>query len=179
MKTMTIIIRFGLLLSAILVLASCDNGLSPAKNLNKNEMAKPLAAPVKLHNDHLNATYQQYRHLESALIEGNITQAKVAALAVETGSRRVQNGTAMAIEAGLIIDAKSIEKQRAAFASLSRELIALTKKTGLDSGKLYVLHCPMALNDQGAYWLSNNKEIRNPYYGKDMLNCGSVKETVN
>jgi len=54
----------------------------------------------------------------------------------------------------------------------------LVKDSGLESGELYVAHCPMALNDKGASWVSNSKEIRNPYFGESMLTCGSVKETL-
>jgi Cu(I)/Ag(I) efflux system membrane fusion protein len=35
----------------------------------------------------------------------------------------------------------------------------------------------MALNDKGAYWLSEFEEIRNPYFGDAMLTCGEVVET--
>ena len=40
---------------------------------------------------------------------------------------------------------------------------------------LYHDLCPMAFDDQGAYWLSESKEIRNPYFGDKMLKCGSTK----
>jgi hypothetical protein len=34
-------------------------------------------------------------------------------------------------------------------------------------------------NDKkGAIWLSETKEIKNPYYGKKMLTCGNVKEEI-
>jgi hypothetical protein len=45
-------------------------------------------------------------------------------------------------------------------------------------GSVYVAYCPMANNNEGANWLSNDKEIKNPYFGDKMLRCGSVKETI-
>ncbi|MBA4058359.1 MAG: hypothetical protein C0490_26815, partial [Marivirga sp.] len=48
----------------------------------------------------------------------------------------------------------------------------------LSMGILYLEYCPMANNNEGAYWLSNEKEIKNPYFGDKMLKCGSVKETI-
>ena len=36
----------------------------------------------------------------------------------------------------------------------------------------------MALEDQGAYWLSEFKEIKNPYFGDAMLKCGEVKGII-
>lgn len=71
-----------------------------------------------------------------------------------------------------------LEAQRAAFASLSEALYQSIQQfnvTGLDA---YYQYCPMADNNEGAYWLSDSKEIRNPYFGDKMLKCGSVKETL-
>jgi hypothetical protein len=36
----------------------------------------------------------------------------------------------------------------------------------------------MAFNNEGAYWLSAEKEVNNPYFGDKMLHCGSVKEEL-
>ena len=33
----------------------------------------------------------------------------------------------------------------------------------------------MALG-KGAYWLQDSKEIKNPYYGKSMLECGETQK---
>ena len=43
--------------------------------------------------------------------------------------------------------------------------------------KLYEQFCPMY--DGGSAWLSMNKEVRNPYYGSSMLNCGKVQREIN
>jgi len=32
---------------------------------------------------------------------------------------------------------------------------------------------------KGANWLSESKAISNPYLGKSMLNCGTVKKEIN
>jgi Cu(I)/Ag(I) efflux system membrane fusion protein len=37
----------------------------------------------------------------------------------------------------------------------------------------------MAFNKQGAYWMSNEREIKNPYFGNEMLNCGSVEDSLD
>jgi Cu(I)/Ag(I) efflux system membrane fusion protein len=37
----------------------------------------------------------------------------------------------------------------------------------------------MAFNNKGAYWLSETKEITNPYFGASMLACGEVKQTYS
>ncbi len=63
--------------------------------------------------------------------------------------------------------------------ALSADIIALMKHTDVNSGNLYVQHCPMANEGEGGYWLAAEKEVRNPYYGDEMLNCGAVKETIS
>ena len=46
------------------------------------------------------------------------------------------------------------------------------------SETVYLQHCPMADDNNGASWLSKEKEIRNPYFGARMLKCGSVEEVI-
>ena len=44
--------------------------------------------------------------------------------------------------------------------------------------KLFVQFCPMADNNTGAFWISREDQILNPYFGDMMLNCGSVEEII-
>lgn len=77
-----------------------------------------------------------------------------------------------------IADVRDIDEQRTHFDALSESMYELAKSGKLESGTLYYQHCPMAFNNKGAYWLSAEEEIRNPYFGDKMLKCGSVKETI-
>ncbi|WP_187261370.1 DUF3347 domain-containing protein [Pontibacter beigongshangensis] len=72
--------------------------------------------------------------------------------------------------------AADLAAQRNELEQLSEATFALTKAFGAANADLYYQHCPMAFNDKGAYWLSSEKEIRNPYYGKSMLKCGTNEE---
>jgi hypothetical protein len=74
-------------------------------------------------------------------------------------------------------NADKIDHQRSHFKMLSDDMLALAKTFGAGR-KLYVAHCPMALNNKGADWLSEFAEIRNPYFGDEMLECGEVKEEI-
>lgn len=71
-----------------------------------------------------------------------------------------------------------IEKKRAAFSSASDALYKSVKAFGLGGATAFYEYCPMAFNNEGAYWLSDNSEIRNPYFGDKMLKCGSVSEVL-
>lgn len=71
-----------------------------------------------------------------------------------------------------------IEDQRKAFKNLSDSLYKSIKAYGLGGTTAYYEYCPMAFNNTGAYWLSDNSTIRNPYFGDKMLSCGAVEETL-
>ena len=74
--------------------------------------------------------------------------------------------------------AQDIEVQRSAFSILSDNLYKGIKAFGTGSVATYYQFCPMAFNDKGGYWLSEEETIRNPYFGDKMLRCGSVKEVL-
>lgn len=77
-------------------------------------------------------------------------------------------------QASEIADSRSIVKQRSAFKNLSENITVIAEQFPISDSSIYVQYCPMA----EASWLSENKEIKNPYYGASMLNCGSVKRTI-
>lgn len=72
-----------------------------------------------------------------------------------------------------------MQRKRSHFKALSDEMYDLLKDIEYSNANVYYQHCPMAFDNSGAYWLSMEKEIRNPYFGDKMLTCGSVKETLN
>ena len=72
----------------------------------------------------------------------------------------------------------NLEKQRLEYATFNQAFYKSLKMFGLDNDTAYYQYCPMANDDQGAFWLSKTKEIRNPYFGDMMLNCGETKETI-
>ncbi|WP_041497347.1 efflux RND transporter periplasmic adaptor subunit [Nonlabens marinus] len=71
-----------------------------------------------------------------------------------------------------------LENQRAHFVILNENMVALAKNIASVDSAIYVQKCPMADNNKGALWLSTEKNIRNPYYGEQMMTCGSVIETI-
>ena len=74
-------------------------------------------------------------------------------------------------------NAGKLEHQREHFEMLSKDVYDLVKNFG--AGQiLYYDNCPMYNDGKGANWLSETKEIANPYLGKSMPTCGSIKETL-
>ncbi len=71
----------------------------------------------------------------------------------------------------------NIEAKRQLFNSLSPAMHSIAKAAGYQQ-PLYYQFCPMANNGKGANWVSQFAEIKNPYYGNMMLNCGQTVETI-
>ena len=71
-----------------------------------------------------------------------------------------------------------LEHQREHFTKLSINLYNLLTKLKINAGELYYDFCPMANNGKGAFWISEEAKINNPYMGKMMPRCGSVKDTI-
>ncbi|WP_265426805.1 DUF3347 domain-containing protein [Chryseobacterium sp. YIM B08800] len=69
----------------------------------------------------------------------------------------------------------SIEHQREHFDMLSKDVNDLIETFGSEQ-KLYKDFCPMYNDNKGAIWISEKKEIVNPYQGSKMLTCGSVQK---
>ncbi len=74
-------------------------------------------------------------------------------------------------------NANKIEHQREHFDMLSKDMYDMVKAFG-GGQTLYQDFCPMYNDKKGATWLSETKEIKNPYLGKKMPACGSVKEEI-
>ncbi len=66
-----------------------------------------------------------------------------------------------------------IDHQREHFEVLSTDIKDLIVLVGTEK-TLYEIFCPMYNDGEGAMWLSEFKEIKNPYYGSKMINCGAI-----
>jgi len=74
-------------------------------------------------------------------------------------------------------NADKIAHQREHFDMLSQDMADMVKT--FNAGEtLYKDYCPMYNNEKGAVWISETKEIKNPYLGKKMSTCGEVKEEI-
>jgi membrane fusion protein, copper/silver efflux system len=72
----------------------------------------------------------------------------------------------------------SIDEIRKSFVVISENLIKIFKANGITGNKAYVQFCPMANQEIGAFWLSFDKKIRNPYFGDMMIDCGETRDTL-
>lgn len=165
-----------------------------AQNSNSVDAAKSEKSVSKANNDfqiQLEAVYKENLKLNEAFVTSDAAKVKAAvkpvrdAVAIVNGNHLKDNAQKswLAYSKELnqsleqIENAENIKKQRNQFSAYNETLYKVIKEFGTNGEEIYFQHCPMALNNQGASWVSNSKEIRNPYYGEKMLKCGVVKET--
>jgi len=72
---------------------------------------------------------------------------------------------------------KDIDHQREHFGMMSDDMVDLIKSFG-SIKPIYNDHCPMANDNKGSNWLSENRQISNPYMGKKDVACGNVVEVI-
>lgn len=123
-----------------------------------------------------------YYNLKDALVSSNANTAAVSAAAFINAINgtdkeiiKEESRTTLLSDATTISQTKDVKLQREKFATLSANLLVLAKTVKLTTEPVYLQYCPM----KKASWLSNNKAIKNPYYGSAMLTCGSIKETLH
>ena len=140
---------------------------------------------------HLKDLYNAYYNLQEALSKDDEATARTAGSVMEKALAEVESQSLKAqtisiwtresqsLEAQLkaLSKAGNIEGVRAAFEPLSSQVYRLIQQFG-GNATAYRFHCPMAFNNKGAYWLQNNDQLANPYYGSAMYRCGSQVETL-
>ncbi len=77
-----------------------------------------------------------------------------------------------------IANSTDIIEQRIQFKIVSEHLITAVQSFGINETS-YKQYCPMADSDNGAYWLSKDKQVLNPYFGNMMLKCGEIEEIIS
>ncbi|HEY9046951.1 MAG TPA: DUF3347 domain-containing protein, partial [Ohtaekwangia sp.] len=157
-----------------------------------SDAGKPQFDVDKVFQQQLAAVYTAYLALKDAFVASDDAKVRTEATTVQQTLAKVDmtllsdaahhdwmtylgnlESSLKAIETN-----KDIEVQRRSFSVLSENLYKSAKAFGLGGTTAYYEFCPMAFNDEGAYWLSDQEKIRNPYFGDKMLTCGVVKEKI-
>ena len=116
----------------------------------------------------------QYEAVRAALATDDLAAAKKAAAVVEKDlvvvARADSKAQPGADAAKKLAGADSLKTAREAFKALSKRAVHLA---GGQTG-YYIANCPM-VEDGGGDWVQLTTKINNPYFGKAMLTCGSIK----
>ena len=167
-----------------------DNNASKKESDHTN-MNQRLTVSEKF-QEQLKVVYNDYINLKDALVkeDSKNTSVNTTSLLVNLGKvdmKLLSDNNAhthwMSLVKEIQSSATSISKtsdikgQRDHFKHLSSHLINAVQLYGVNE-KVYVEFCPMADNNNGAYWLSKEEKVINPYFGEAMLTCGEVKQVI-
>ncbi|WGK65312.1 DUF3347 domain-containing protein [Croceiramulus getboli] len=128
---------------------------------------------LKFKDAQVTAQFQHYLHLKTALVNTDVAEAQSGArmLAEQSADSEMKSWLSS------IASTTDIEQQRSLFSEVSKKMTKMVEGS-LSEGEVYQQYCPMAFNNEGAYWLSTEREIRNPYFGDKMMSCGKVTATI-
>jgi Cu(I)/Ag(I) efflux system membrane fusion protein len=144
------------------------------------------------HTAHLNILVEEYLDIKNALSNDRMEEAKkhLQNFMVEVkkssemtehpehSEKHGRHHAAMLESVEAAINAKSVDTFRRAFADISEHLTKALNNQNYSKRTLYLQYCPMAIDGDGATWLSTTKEIKNPYMGQQMPGCGETKTEI-
>jgi len=158
---------------------------------NKTKRNERITVPIDFQNQ-LKNIFNAYVNLKDALVKDDSKKAneeakkllsKLSQVDMKLLNEPAAHKEWMQIESALksfsnsISVSTDVQEQRKHFKQLSLYLTKAVEIFGINE-KIYSLYCPMADHNKGAFWLSKQAQVINPYFGKEMLECGEVKGII-
>ena len=136
--------------------------------------AAPASPPATLTN--VKGVLDPYLRIQTALNLDNLADAKKdARAAADEAAKLGAPAAAMQAAASALQQAADLKSARAAFATLGDALMKQAKaSTALLGDDVKVAYCPMVQR----HWLQKGEKIRNPFYGKEMSECGRLSDKL-
>lgn len=122
--------------------------------------------------------YTAYLNVKDNLVKTDGKAAQQSAGTLAKTLSKIKGCTEATDLAKKMAATDDVKSQRILFLQISHDIIPLVKGMKSKKEPIYIAYCPMADEGKGGYWLSAQKEIKIPYYGEDMLECGEVKEEI-
>ncbi len=182
---------------AAVTLAACNNSASDEKKAMDVKKDAPSTAmqsnePKTENETPINGIVTGYLQVKNALADDNgndaasggksisEAMAKLDKSSLSIAQTKAYNAVADDIKENaehINENSGKLDHQREHFEMLSQDMYDLVKSFK-GGPTMYKDFCPKANDKKGAYWLSETKEIKNPYLGKKMPTCGEVKEEI-
>jgi hypothetical protein len=184
-----------------LVLAACGG---KDKEANNPQPEAPVPLEKSQNSAAFNASFEKMLNDYYALKDAFTRSTKITdpavdpaakALAASADSLKISElkadsmlvSTAQMFAQSIVSDAKGLQgekdlvNKRKSFQMMSDNMYNLMRTVKYDRAVAYYQYCPMAFDNQGAYWVSNKEEVINPYFANEMgmIHCGEVKETLD
>ena len=182
---------------AAISLTACNSNSNTTSESSDKKVSDPsnqttTANPTSSNSSSLSGLLSSYLQIKNALAEDNAQEAATGGNAFVDAIGKIDQSSMTPEQKksfnDLADDAKEmaehigknadkIEHQREHFEMLSNDVYDMVKTFKSDRS-LYKDFCPMYNNNKGANWISETKEIKNPYLGKKMPTCGEIKEEI-
>jgi membrane fusion protein, copper/silver efflux system len=128
-----------------------------------------------------------YDRIHESLVKDQIDGVAAQAVSLRTSIRQLISSTPELIKeegyrntlaklrrSAESFDARNLEDARAQFGFFSADLIAFLKVyPALADHPIYTINCPM-WKESPAQWVQTTAQVKNPFLGKQMLDCGQV-----
>lgn len=187
--------RRFIVMAGLVVMASCGGSDQPANVEEKKDAPLVQSKNSESFNTAFAALLNSYYQLKDALVATDTTAANTAASALASNADSLKlnelnadssivdmaqgNVGSISAEAKSLVSSAGVEEKRKSFQLISENMYDLVRTVRYDREVVYHAFCPMYNDDQGGYWLSSSADIRNPYFGKKMLTCGEVKDSID
>ena len=119
------------------------------------------------------ALVEPYLRVQTALAADKVDTAKTDAAAIAKAAEALgEHGKPIAAAAKALEGARDLSAARKAFGEVSDRVFAYAKATNASMpAGVKTAYCPMVNKS----WLQKGDKIANPYYGSEMLECGSFR----
>jgi Cu(I)/Ag(I) efflux system membrane fusion protein len=184
-----IVVNGTFTLDAAAQLSRTKSMMRPAPKTKDHLMDKAIEplSMGSMSGDQSKKVIDSYLELKEALVLDDFVMAKKAAsellevLSHNLLSESSENSESIKLQElrsllNEIVSAENVDEQRREFKPLSAHIIQFVRSTNNYETTFFVQFCPMADGNKGAYWLSAEEEIANPYFGDQMLRCGKITE---
>lgn len=165
-------------------------GNSPKGNASSNH-SNPVVIRKEV-KESIHPLFEAYFDLKNALVldeyekaiaagktyQKRLSKINMSVFKGEAHNVWMQRSSAVKTAIDALVKEKEIKAVRSHFGDLSDQMLLLAKTFHPNTETFYIQHCPMADGDNGADWISMEKEIKNPYFGAAMLKCGEVKDII-
>tara|TARA_R110000744_G_scaffold28715_7_gene68918 strand:+ start:888 stop:1748 length:861 start_codon:yes stop_codon:yes gene_type:complete len=153
-----------------------QHGSIAQENQNKNPLAGVFEHYFSVKNA-LVSTDGSLASDKAEILLKSVTEVEMDKLSIEVHMAWMKVLKDLKTDIGNIAATKDVGKQRVYFKSLSKDMFEVIKVSKSET-PVYYQFCPMADSGKGANWLSLEEDIKNPYYGSQMLSCGKTVETI-
>ncbi|MCC5914702.1 MAG: DUF3347 domain-containing protein [Balneolaceae bacterium] len=184
---------FSILATGLLIVTACGPSEQERNQQQQREqqMQMQLIETTAEFNSQMADLLEHYFDLKDALVESDAelaaSRAEVflaAAEDVESGSLNDETNALWIAFSDVItertremVGEDDVEAQRYQFEYISESMIEMVESFRPVGFTIYHQSCPM-VRDGSADWLSREEEIRNPYHGDRMMNCGEIIQRI-